>query len=119
MALYKIFIFIFLLILSFVYDANAQNRASKAQQSTLETKAQWDLAETARKKEDWATAAAAYRRVIELDPNNDEAHSQFIFASKRSRKPNESAAVRKELFQLYQSWAGKHPRNALFQLHLG
>ena len=88
-------------------------------QSPTEEKTQWEAGEAARKKQDWATAVAAYRRVVELNPNHDEAHAQFVMASYRTRKPEESDAVRKELFPLYQSWAAKHPRNAQLQLQLG
>lgn len=79
----------------------------------------WEAGEAARKKQDWAAAVAAYRRVVELNPSRDEAHSQFVMASYRVGKPEDSAAVRKELFPLYESWAAKHPRNAQLQLQLG
>lgn len=92
-----------------------------AQESPARTaaKAEFEQGQAALKKSEFAQAAAAFRKAVELDPDYAEAHAQFIGASRRARKEEERAAVRQELQQLYQSWAEKYPHKAIFQLLLG
>ncbi len=82
-------------------------------------KAEFAQGQAALKKSEFAAAAAAFRKAIELDPDSAEAHTQFISASFRAGKPEDEPAVRQELRQLYQRWAEQHPTKAILQLKLG
>jgi thiol-disulfide isomerase/thioredoxin/Tfp pilus assembly protein PilF len=91
-------------------------------------KAEFEQGEALRKKSDFAAAAAAYRRSIELDPDFAEAHSMFILTSKLSaRDPGgdqaKSKALADEMIEklktLYTEWAQKEPKRASYQWALG
>jgi tetratricopeptide (TPR) repeat protein len=104
---------------SFVLLLVAGLAFAQAGSGNAAAKAAFAEGQAAMKKSDFVQAAAAFRKAVELDPNSAEAHKQFVSASYRSRKPEESDAVRQELWQLYQAWAEKHADNAFYQYHLG
>lgn len=91
-------------------------------------KAEFEQGEALRKKSEFAAAAAAYRKAVELDPDFAEAHNMFIFASKLSaRDPGGDQAKSKamademteKLKAIYTEWAQKDPKRASYQWALG
>lgn len=94
-------------------------QCGQSQSHNAAAKAEFTQGQAAMKKSEFVPAAAAFRKAVELDPDYAEAHTQFIFASFRARKPEEEPTARQELQQLYQRWAEQHPTNAILQLKLG
>ena len=122
------------LIVAFVFSGIAAARGQERPVSPA-AKAAFEQGEAAQKKEDYAQAAAFYRKAIELDPNYVEAHNNFrsasfqvVFAGMKSDLPEDERGrqtllladkARKELIAVYEGWALKNPNNALYQLMLG
>jgi len=69
------------LVAMFVLLGPAVCQEQGSAQGTSEAKVEFDKAETARKKGDFKTAVDHYRRAIELDPDNTDAHEYYIFTS--------------------------------------
>ena len=106
--------------------------AAWGQQSagTPAAKAEFEQGEAAFKKQDYATAAASYRKAIELDPDFIAAHEKFIAASAAAARAKSAAAGEQggstdtEVSQsgaiaVYEEWARKYPNKPAIQWALG
>lgn len=112
---------------------------------TPAAKAEFEKGEAARKANDYAAAAAAFRKAIDLDPDFAAAHENFIFmtgmtsrrapeaarpksdakldpkaqAALEKQQQEESEKKSKNLETLYEGWSMEHPDKAGYLWALG
>jgi tetratricopeptide (TPR) repeat protein len=66
-----------------------------------------------------ADAAAAFRKAIDADPDFVDAHQRFIEVTQRLEAPSSRTPSVARLRELYERWARRYPKRAVYQWALG
>ena len=91
------------------------------------TREQWDArgegflrrGDAAAKAGKLADAAAAFRKAIDADPDFVDAHQRFIEVTQRLEMPSSRTPSVARLQALYERWARRYPKRAVYQWALG
>jgi tetratricopeptide (TPR) repeat protein/peroxiredoxin len=86
---------------------------------TPAAKALYAQGDAAAKAGKLAEAAAAFRKAIGADPDFVDAHQRFIEVTQRQEAPGSRTPSVARLQQLYERWALRYPKRAVYQWALG